>query len=125
MRATWRIGKEGGRGERERGREGGREGNAQCKMIDTFTHPSLPSLPPSHSLFYDLVFLGVRAALLLPLLATHSGFVQSMIMLSMTGLYYFYYRGNSPFIKFEDQDDVEHPNLHYRAEESKVCVLID
>jgi len=94
-------------------------------MIDTFTHPSLPSLPPSHSLFYDLVFLGVRAALLLPLLATHSGFVQSMIMLSMTGLYYFYYRGNSPFIKFEDQDDVEHPNLHYRAEESKVCVLID
>jgi hypothetical protein len=43
-----------------------------------------------------------------------------MIMLSMMGLYYFYYRGNSPFIKFEDQDDVEHPNLHYRAEESKV-----
>lgn len=76
---------------------------------------------PLVRLFYDLVLLGFRAALLLPLLAFRSGFVQAMVMLAATGLYYFYYRGNSPFIKFEDQGDLEHPNLHYRAEESKVC----
>ena len=28
--------------------------------------------------------------------------------------------GNSPFIAFEDEGDVERPNLHYKAEESKV-----
>ena len=58
------------------------------------SHPPTHPPTPPNSLFYDLVLLGFRAALLFPLLLSKSGFVQSMTMLSLAGLYYFYYRGN-------------------------------
>lgn len=65
-----------------------------------------------------------RALCLIPLLAAHGGFAQAMAMMGVTALYYFYYRGNNPFIKFEDNNDVERPNLHYKAEESKLALFM-
>jgi hypothetical protein len=53
---------------------------------------------------YDLIMLGFRTLLLIPMLAAKSGFVEAMVMMALASAYYIYYRGNDPFIKFEVRD---------------------
>lgn len=45
-----------------------------------------------------------------------------MVMMGFAVVYYIYFRGNSPFVYFDDKADGV--NLHYRLEESKTGVFI-
>jgi len=55
------------------------------------------------------------------MLSAKQGTVEAGVLLAFSALYYLYFRGNNPFIKFEDVDGA---NLHYRAEETKVALTM-
>lgn len=69
-----------------------------------------------------MLFRGVFLLVILSARKGPHGFTESMVLFGWACMYYLYFRGNNPFVKFEDSADGV--NLHYRAEETKIALVL-